>query len=73
MRKLQPANPLRAWLAGFARAITPTRQEQAMVAVLLVSLLTGSIVTHCRREYRLHHPAAASPSPRPASQSPAGD
>ncbi len=73
MSKLPRANPLRAWLAGFARSITPTRQEQAMVAALLLSLLVGFIVMHYRREYRLHHPATASPTPRPGSQPRAGE
>jgi hypothetical protein len=73
MSKRQEANPLRDRLAGFARSLTPTPQEQAMVAALLLSLLAGSIVTHCRREYRLAHPAAASPSPRHTSQSPSNE
>jgi hypothetical protein len=73
MSKRQEGNPLRDRLADFARSITPTRQEQAIVAALLLSMLVGAIVMHCRREYRLHHPVAASPSPRPASQSPAGE
>jgi hypothetical protein len=64
MSKPQQANPLRERLAGFARAITPTRQEQSMVAAILLSLLVGAIVMHYRREYRLHHPVEASPTPR---------
>ncbi len=73
MSKLQRANPLRAWLAGFARCIVPTRQEQAMIAAILLSLLAGSIVNHCRREYHLQHPTPASPTPRPATQPRAGE
>ncbi len=44
-----------------------------MVAALLLSLLVGFIVMHYRREYRLHHPAPASPTPRPGSQPRAGE
>ena len=73
MSKRQEANPLRNRLAAFARSITPTTQEQMMVAAILLSLLVGSIVTHCRGEYRVQHPVAASPAPRPALQSPAGE
>jgi len=69
MSKRQEGNPLRDWLAEFARAITPTRQEQLMVAAILLSMLVGSIVMHCRREYRLNHPVEASPTPRGMTQS----
>ena len=64
MNKRQEANPLRDRLISFARSLTLTRQEQAMVAAILLSMLVGSIVMHCRREYRLQHPVAASPTPR---------
>ena len=69
MSKRQEANPLRNRLAAFGRSITPTRQEQTMVAAILLSLLVGSIVRHCRSEYRLEHPVPVSPTPRPGLQS----
>ncbi len=64
MSKRQEINPLRDRLTGFARSITLTRQEQALVAALLLSMLVGSLVMHYRREYRLNHPIEASPTPR---------
>jgi hypothetical protein len=69
MSKRQEGNPMRDRLAEFARSITPTRQEQLMAASILISMLVGSIVMHYRREYRVHHPIEASPSPRSSSQS----
>ena len=72
MSKRQEGNPMRDRLAAFANSLTLTRQEQAMVAALLLSMLIGAMVTHYRREYRLRHPAAASPTPRQAAQSSAG-
>jgi hypothetical protein len=72
MSKRQEANPLRNRLIAFARSITPSWQEQSMVAALLLSMLIGALVMHSRREYRLHHPLPPSPTPRPAAQSPAG-
>jgi hypothetical protein len=67
MNKRQEGNPLGPWLASFARSLTLTRQEQAMAAALLLSIVTGALVMHYRREYRVHHPIEASPTPRAAS------
>jgi len=64
MSKRQDATPLRDRLAAFARSLTPTPQEQAMVAAILLSLLVGAIVMHYRREYRLRHSLDASPTPQ---------
>jgi hypothetical protein len=61
MSKRQEGPPLSGWLTAFARSLTLTRQEQAMVAAILLSLLVGAIVMHCRREYRLAHPLPVSP------------
>jgi hypothetical protein len=69
MSKRQEGNPLRDRLADFYRAIIPTRQEQLLVAAILLSMLVGAIVMHYRREYRLNHPIEPSPTPRGASQS----
>jgi len=55
--------PLRDRLAALARSLTLTWQEQAMVAVILLSMLVGALVMHYRREYRIHHPVVASPTP----------
>ncbi|HEX4084093.1 MAG TPA: hypothetical protein VHY22_04220 [Chthoniobacteraceae bacterium] len=54
--------PFSTRLAAQLRSLTLTRQEQAMVAVILLSMLAGSVILHYRREYRLRHPAAAAPS-----------
>ena len=64
MSKRQEPIPPRDRLAGFARSLTLTRQEQAMVAAILLSMMVGAVVMHYRREYRLQHPAEASPTPR---------
>jgi hypothetical protein len=72
MSKPQEGNPLRDRLAAFARSLTLTWQEQTMVAALLLSMLVGALVMHYRREYRLHHPVEASPTPRQESDSPPG-
>jgi hypothetical protein len=64
MSKRQDGPPLSERLAAWGRTITPTREEQAMVAAILLSLLTGAVVQHCRREYRIDHPVQASPTPR---------
>jgi len=72
MRKRQEGNPLSERLAVFVRSLSLTRQEQAMAAALLLSMLVGAVVMHCRREYRLHHPIQASPTPGGAANSPAG-
>jgi hypothetical protein len=70
MSKPPAPSPLRTRLAHFARSLTPTGQEQAMIAALLLSMLLGAIVMHYRREYRLTHPIDPSPTP-PSSQLPA--
>jgi hypothetical protein len=62
MRKLQEGNPLAERLAAFARSLTLTRQEQALVAAILISMLVGAVVMHYRREYRLSHPVEAAPA-----------
>jgi hypothetical protein len=72
MSKRQEGNPMRERLAAFAHSLTLTWQEQAMVAILLVSMLVGAMVMYYRREYRLQHPAAVSPAPRQGVQSAAG-
>jgi len=59
--------PHREWLAAIARALTLTRGEQALVAAILLSMLAGVLVMHYRREYRVNHPVAASPTPRRAA------
>jgi hypothetical protein len=64
--KRQERNAARERLAGFARSLTLTWQEQAMVAAILLSILVGAVVMHYRREYRMSHPAEASPAPREA-------
>jgi hypothetical protein len=71
MNKPQEGNPLPERLAAFARSVRLTWQEQMMVAVLLLSMLVGALVMHYRREYRLHHPIEASPTPSRAANSPA--
>jgi hypothetical protein len=58
---------LRERLTAIARSLTLTWQEQAMVAVILFSMLTGALVMHYRREYRLSHPVEASPAPHSAA------
>jgi hypothetical protein len=63
MSKRQAPHLSRQRLAIFVRSLTPTWPERAMVAALLLSLLTGAIVMHYRREYRLTHPIMASPTP----------
>ena len=63
MSKRQEANPLRDRLAGIARSLTLTRQEQAMAAAILLSMLVGAVVMHYRREYRLQHALESSPAP----------
>jgi hypothetical protein len=50
-----------------ARSLALTRQEQAMVAAILLSMLVGSLVMHLRREYRLQHPAQTTVAPHRAS------
>ncbi|GEM_PF-5160654 len=41
-----------------------TRQEQALILCIALSLVAGSVVKHYRRVWREQHPsAAASPSP----------
>lgn len=60
---------MRERLAEIARSVTLTRQEQAMAAAILLSMLIGAVVMHYRREYRLHHPVQPSPAPRHASGS----
>ncbi|MGA3172128.1 MAG: hypothetical protein ABSE62_14065 [Chthoniobacteraceae bacterium] len=72
MSKRQERTPLRDRLVRIARSLTLTRQEQAMVAAILLSILVGAIVMHYRREYRLQHPVEASPTPR-HSQEPYGE
>ena len=58
-------------LAEQLRSLTLTRQEQAMVAAILLSMLAGAAILHYRREYRVQHPAAAAaPSPRGFRDSP---
>ena len=69
MSKRQEVTPLRERLAALVRFVTLTPQEQAMVAAILLSMLVGTVVAHCRREYRLQHPVLASPTPRRASKS----
>jgi hypothetical protein len=69
MSKRQEGAPLPDRLAAFARSLTLTRQEQAMVAAILLSMLVGAVVMHYRREYRLHHALEASPTPRPTPTS----
>jgi len=69
MRKLQEGNPLAERLAAFARRLTLTRQEQALVAAILMSMLVGAVVMHCRREYRLSHPVEVAPGHGPLQQS----
>lgn len=63
MSKRQETTPLRDRLAGIARSLTLTRQEQAMVAAILLSMLVGAVVMHYRREHRLQHALDASPPP----------
>jgi len=64
MSKRQEATPsLRERLADQVRAFTLTRQEQAMVAGILLSIVVGAVVMHYRREYRLEHPVMVSPTP----------
>ena len=72
MRKPQDPSPLREWLAAFARSLTLTPQERILAAAILLSLLFGSIVLHYRRDYRIAHPAAASPTPRRTPSSSGG-
>jgi len=69
MSKPQEHSPLREWLVTIARSCTLTRQEQAMVAAILLSMLAGAVVMHCRREYRLSHPAEGAPTPHRARKS----
>ncbi len=64
MSKRQERTPLRERLAAFARSLTLTPQERAMAAAILLSITVGAVVMHYRREYRLHHPIEASPTPR---------
>jgi hypothetical protein len=64
MSKRQDGTPLSEKLAAIARCLTPTRQEQAMVAAILLSMMIGAVVMHYRREYRLRHGIEASPTPK---------
>ena len=44
-----------------------TRQEQALIVCVLLSVGLGSMVKHYRRVYRERHPVAAvTPSPTPS-------
>jgi len=70
--KRQEGNPLAGRLSAFGRSLSLTWQEQWMVAALLLSMLTGALVMHYRREYRAHHPVQASPTPRGSAGSTAG-
>ena len=36
-----------------------TRQEQIAIASVLLALVFGSVVKHCRQTYRATHPAAS--------------
>jgi hypothetical protein len=52
----------------FLRTLSLTRQEQIIVAALLLSMVVGAMVMHLRREYGWHHTMpAGSPAPRAAS------
>jgi len=66
MSKRQEATPLRDRLAGFARSLTLTRQEQALAAAILLSIMVGAVVMHYRREHRLQHPLEQAPAPQSA-------
>jgi hypothetical protein len=61
MSKRQEEASLSAWLATHARSLALTRQEQAMAAAILLSMLVGALVLHFRREYHLAHPSPAAP------------
>jgi hypothetical protein len=69
MSKPQEGNPLTDRLAALAKSWTLTRQEQAMVTAILLSMLVGAVVMHWRREYRVSHPAVASPELRHGERS----
>jgi len=72
MSKRQEGNRTRERLAAFARSLTLTWPERAMVAAILLSMLVGALVMHYRREYRLSHPVEASPTPRGGWESTGG-
>ncbi len=44
-----------------------------MVAAILLSMLVGALVMHYRREYRIHHPIAPSPTPHRTANSSADE
>jgi hypothetical protein len=64
MSKRQDGISLPERLAATARSLTLTRQEHAMAAAILLSMMVGALVMHYRREYRIDHPVQASPTPR---------
>ena len=71
MSKRQEGTSPRDRLADFIRRLTLTWQEQMLVAAILLSMAVGALVMHYRREYRLHHPAEATPAPKHEAASPA--
>jgi hypothetical protein len=73
--KPKHSNRTAARVAEFIRTLTLTRQEQGIVAALLISMLVGAMIMHWRREYGWHHPLPAGlPTPGAAARaaSPAG-
>jgi hypothetical protein len=66
--KPKNANQTAERIAELLRILSLTRQEQLIVAALLISMLLGAVVMHLRREYGWHHPipaAAATPHASP--------
>jgi hypothetical protein len=60
-------------LADIARSLSLTRQEQLIVAALLLSMVAGALIMHWRREYGWQHPLPpGAPAPRASASSSGG-
>jgi hypothetical protein len=52
-------------LRKFRDITSLTRQEQALIICILLSIAFGALIQHYRRAYHLNHPAAL-PTPTPS-------
>jgi len=70
--KPKNGNRLAERLADIARSLSLTRQEQLIVAALLLSMVTGALIMHWRREYGWRHPLPTGAATPRVSASPSG-
>jgi hypothetical protein len=70
--KPKHGNRMAERIASIARMLTLTRQEQLIVAALLISMVIGALVMHLRQEYGWRHPLPAGEATPRASASPGG-